>query len=193
MWLPTNSNVTEKSLQTIRKEMREAREAKETREMRDDVIKKIRKEMTDLNHDGSMNSKISEKIDSFSWTVKFTGPENSPYEGRKYLVHVAFPEDYPDNPPLVTLKNFIFHPNIVGDTVSCPHFSRTPAQKGRIGLDILAKENWFNGFTICDVIRRLESLMRIADPREDFVVNEEASTLYWKNWREYERRARRVQ
>ena len=145
---------------------------------------RIREEMTDLHDNGPMNSKISEEINVFSWNVKFTGPENSPYEGREHLVHIAFPTDYPGNPPLVTLKTFIFHPNIVGDTLD---------QNGRIGLDVLTPEVWFREFTICDVMRRLESVMRCPDVSEELVMNEEAAILYRNDREEYERRAERAE
>ena len=154
-----------------------------TRYVTESTQLRIRKEMTDLNRCG-LRTKILDEVNVFSWNVEFPGPENSPYEGREYLVHIAFPTDSPGNPPLVTLKNFIFHPNIVGDTLN---------QNGRIGLDVLTPEGWFRGFTICDVMRRLESVMRCPDVSGELVMNEEAAILYRNDREEYERRAKRAE
>ena len=117
---------------------------------------------------------------AFSWEVKLTGPEKSHYEDHEYLFEISFPINYPVNPPMLTLKTFIFHPNIVGDT---------PTQHGKIGLDLL--EGWTKDLTMSDVFQRLEFVMRTPDMSEELVVNEEAATLYKEDRQEYMRRAKR--
>lgn len=49
------------------------------------------------------------------WSVFIEGPKGSPFEGGVFELEMAFPSDYPDNPPTLYFKSEFWHPNIYPD------------------------------------------------------------------------------
>lgn len=54
------------------------------------------------------------------WTVLLNGPEQTPWEGGFFPAELAFPNNFPNSPPVMrfTTPNF-FHPNIYKDGKVC--------------------------------------------------------------------------
>jgi len=44
--------------------------------------------------------------------VKFNGPEETPFAGGRWKVHVELPDQYPYKSPSIGFVQRIFHPNI---------------------------------------------------------------------------------
>ncbi len=44
------------------------------------------------------------------WKIILIGPQNSPYEGGKFLLHMDFSDRYPFKAPEIRLKTKIYHP-----------------------------------------------------------------------------------
>lgn len=47
----------------------------------------------------------------FLWSVCFTGPTDTAFEGGFYMATLKFPIDYPNNPPEMRFKTEMWHPN----------------------------------------------------------------------------------
>ena len=45
------------------------------------------------------------------WNVTVEGPEDSPYEGGKFIINLDF-TDYPFKSPRISFKTKIFHPSV---------------------------------------------------------------------------------
>ena len=55
----------------------------------------------------------------FHWNAIIDGPDESLFENGSFFLTLQFPEDYPNNPPLVKFITKIFHPNICKIKYSC--------------------------------------------------------------------------
>lgn len=50
--------------------------------------------------------------DFFKWSVCFTGPEDTIYEGGFFKAILTFPPDFPQSPPEMKFITEMWHPNI---------------------------------------------------------------------------------
>jgi ubiquitin-conjugating enzyme E2 G1 len=75
----------------------------------------------DIQKADDLNASIGLENDDdlFLWNIVFEGPEDSLYEGGYFKAQLKFPEDYPNNPPLMTFKTKMWHPNIHTDGKVC--------------------------------------------------------------------------
>lgn len=51
-----------------------------------------------------------------NWNATIIGPQDTPYEGGKFVVNIDFADNYPFKAPKVLFKTKIFHPNVKQDT-----------------------------------------------------------------------------
>lgn len=51
-----------------------------------------------------------------NWHATIIGPQDTPYEGGKFVVNIDFSDNYPFKAPKVLFKTKIFHPNVKQDT-----------------------------------------------------------------------------
>lgn len=109
------------------------------------------------------------------WQAVIFGPDDTPWEGGTFKLLLEFTEDYPNKPPAVKFLSKIFHPNVYGD--------------GKICLDILQNQ-WSPIYDIAAVLTSIQSLL--SDPNPASPANAEASQLYERDRREYNKRVRVV-
>lgn len=109
------------------------------------------------------------------WQAVIFGPDDTPWEGGTFKLLLEFTEDYPNKPPAVKFLSKIFHPNVYGD--------------GKICLDILQNQ-WSPIYDIAAVLTSIQSLL--SDPNPASPANAEASQLYERDRREYNKRVRAV-
>ncbi len=88
---------------------------------------------------------------------------------------LEFTEDYPNKPPVVRFISKIFHPNVYSD--------------GKICLDILQNQ-WSPIYDISAILTSIQSLL--SDPNPASPANAEASQLYERDRREYNKRVRDI-
>jgi len=106
--------------------------------------------------------------------VIIDGPPDTVYANKKYNFAFEIPSDYPFNPPVITCKTPIIHPNIYN---------------GKLCVDVLESRSWSPAFTmnkICIIIYNLLSEPDITY-RKKSITNEQIiykseSMQYFKNW-----------
>ncbi|PRQ75707.1 Ubiquitin-conjugating enzyme/RWD-like protein [Rhodotorula toruloides] len=103
--------------------------------------------------------------------VKFKGPEETPFAGGVWKIHVELPDGYPYKSPSIGFQNKIFHPNI--DELS-----------GSVCLDVI-NQTWSPMFDMINIFEVfLPQLLRYpnaADP-----LNGEAAALLMRDQKAYD-------
>ncbi len=101
------------------------------------------------------------------------GPEDSPYHGGLFYLHIQFPVDYPFKPPKITFSTKIYHCNVNSN--------------GNICLDIL-KDQWSPALTISKVLLSISSLL--TDPNPDDPLVPEIANILKTNKNKHDANAR---
>ena len=140
---------------------------------------RIKKELKDLQHDPPANCSagpVSNRDEDFQrWTATIMGPCDSPYAGGVFYLDVKFPDDYPFDPPKVSFRTKIYHPNI--------------NSRGGICLDIL-KDQWTPALTISKVLLSICALM--TEPNPDDPLVGDIADLYVQDRAAYDDKARHM-
>ena len=113
--------------------------------------------------------------DLFRWRAQIAGPEGSPYEGGKFELDLRLPSRYPLEPPHLTFRTPIFHPNVNG--------------RGDICLDVL-KSQWSPAVSLQKVLLSVSSLL--TDPNFSDPLNAAATQLFKKDRAGYDARCREL-
>lgn len=121
-----------------------------------------------------MKDKVIPSIDGISdFTVLLRGPEETPYSGGVFKLHVVIASDHPYSPPTIKFDTKIYHPNI-------------STKDGSICLDIL-KNNWSPALTLEKVILTISALL--ASPNPDDPLVPEIGAEYKSNIKEFKMHA----
>ncbi|KAI9884137.1 MAG: Ubiquitin-conjugating enzyme E2 8 [Watsoniomyces obsoletus] len=103
--------------------------------------------------------------------VRFKGPEETPFAGGLWKVHVELPDQYPYKSPSIGFVNRIYHPNI--DELS-----------GSVCLDVI-NQTWSPMFDMINIFEVfLPQLLRYPNPSDP--LNGDAAALLMKEPKAYE-------
>ncbi|KAJ2078844.1 E2 ubiquitin-protein ligase peroxin 4 [Coemansia sp. RSA 988] len=128
------------------------------------VTKRLLKELQDIRKDLSDELLSLEPVndeDLLQWHAILRGPQETPYQGGLFRLHIDIPEEYPIKPPVLTFTTPVCHPNV--------HF-----ETGEICLDIL-KSQWSPAWTLTSTCLAVHVLL--ANPEPSSPLNCDAANL----------------
>ncbi|KAJ5716160.1 ubiquitin-conjugating enzyme E2 8 [Penicillium malachiteum] len=103
--------------------------------------------------------------------VRFKGPEETPFAGGHWKIHVELPDQYPYKSPSIGFVNRIFHPNI--DELS-----------GSVCLDVI-NQTWSPMYDMINIFEVfLPQLLRYPNPSDP--LNGEAAALMMREPKSYD-------
>src|SRR3990167_5371088 len=142
------------------------------------AIKRLQKELTELQQDEGCQSQISaEPVDSSSWFLwhgVIYGAPDSVYAGGLFHLEIRFPLDYPFKPPEITFKTKVYHPNI--------------NSQGKVCKGILDYNNWSPALTIRKVLLSVSGML--TDPNIDDPLEPQIAQQYKTNRKLFDETAR---
>ncbi|KAI9501670.1 ubiquitin-conjugating enzyme E2 H [Coemansia spiralis] len=107
--------------------------------------------------------------------IRFSGPEDTPFAGGEWKIHVELPDQYPYKSPSIGFSNKIFHPNI--DELS-----------GSVCLDVI-NQTWSPMFDLLNIFESfMPQLLRYPNPTDP--LNGEAAALMMRDTTAYEAKVR---
>jgi len=106
--------------------------------------------------------------------VLFHGPEETPFTGGVWRIHVELPDQYPYKSPSIGFMNKIFHPNI--------------DELGSVCLDVI-NQTWSPMYDMVNIFETfLPQLLRYPNPADP--LNGEAAALLLREPKTYEHKVR---
>eukprot|EP00040_Diaphanoeca_grandis_P038699 m.257093 g.257093 ORF g.257093 m.257093 type:complete len:152 (-) comp34990_c0_seq1:509-964(-) len=96
-------------------------------------------------------------------------PTVEPYNKASFGIEINFPEKYPFQPPKITFKHPIYHPNV--------------DEKGAICLQTIDPANWKPARQIADVLKDLLNLIHAPEP--DHSLRGDVGELFSKDRAEF--------
>ncbi|GAQ85692.1 ubiquitin-conjugating enzyme [Klebsormidium nitens] len=138
-------------------------------------VNRIQKELVEIERDknsGVSVTIIGGQLSRLTGTIK--GPIGTPYEGGIFVVDITLTKSYPFEPPKMTFKTKVWHPNV-------------SSANGAICLDIL-KDQWSPALTLKTALLSLQALLSTPEPDDpqDAVVAQQ----YLRNYQDYVTTAR---
>ena len=135
---------------------------------------RLNKELTDLNNNSIEGVTIEIAGDTLTnWNVYILGPQDTPYEGGKFLVSIDFSDNYPFKAPKVQFKTRIFHPNIKQDS-------------GEICAQAI-ENNWVPTLNAKFVIESLVTLLK--NPNAEHPLEADIAELMLRDYKNFSARA----
>ena len=138
------------------------------------ALKRLAKELYDFGGQSTIAAGPIDDKDLLKWQATIMGPQDSPFRGGVFFLHMEFPYRYPIIPPKVTFITPIYHPNINSN--------------GSIGLDILRTSQWKPSGTVKKVLLAIEELLK--NPNLDNTLVPEIARIYKSDRNEFNRKAK---
>ncbi|KAL2069701.1 hypothetical protein VTL71DRAFT_14380 [Oculimacula yallundae] len=113
---------------------------------------------------------VNDNMYALEFYVRFKGPEETPFQGGLWKVHVELPDQYPYKSPSIGFVNRIFHPNI--------------DESGSVCLDVI-NQTWSPMFDMINIFEVfLPQLLRYPNPTDP--LNGEAAALLMREPKSYD-------
>ena len=151
----------------------------------------LKKQSRDLskNSDLPFNVGLIDDNDYYKWSVLFTGPEDTIFEGGFFKAILTFPEDFPQNPPEMRFITEMFHPNIYKDGKVCISILHNPGMD-QFNEQERIDEKWRPSLGVEQIVVSVISML--SDPNCDSPANIDASVMLKNHRKEYEQKVRQL-
>ena len=151
----------------------------------------LKKQLRDLmkNNDLGISVGLIDDNDFYKWSVVFTGPEDTIFEGGYFKAILTFPQDFPQNPPEMKFITEMWHPNIYKDGKVCISILHSPGVD-QFNEQEKADERWRPSLGVEQIIVSVISML--SDPNCDSPANIDASIMFKNKPEEYKKKVRQL-
>ena len=153
-----------------------------------ELLKKQLRDLMKINDLGVSVGLIDDN-DFYKWSVVFTGPEDTIFEGGYFKAILTFPQDFPQNPPEMKFITEMWHPNIYKDGKVCISILHSPGVD-QFNEQEKADERWRPSLGVEQIIVSVISMLN--DPNCDSPANIDASIMFKNKPEEYKKKVRQL-
>ena len=151
----------------------------------------LKKQLQDLMKSTDLGFSVGlvDDNDFYKWTVCFTGPEDTIYEGGFFKAILTFPDDFPQNPPEMKFITEMWHPNIYKDGRVCISILHSPGVD-RFNEQESAEERWRPVLGVEQILVSVVSMLN--EPNCDSPANIDASVQFRDHLEDYKKKVRQL-
>ena len=151
----------------------------------------LARQLRDVQQNDDLGASIGLENDDdlFLWNIVFEGPEDTLYEGGYFKATLKFPDDYPNNPPVMTFISKMWHPNIYPDGKVCISILHPPGTD-QFNQQESAEERWRPILGVEAILISVISMLN--DPNIDSPANLDASVQFKSDKEGYNKKVRRL-
>ena len=151
----------------------------------------LKKQLLDLMKSTDLGFSVGlvDDNDFYKWTVCFTGPEDTIYEGGFFKAILTFPDDFPQNPPEMKFITEMWHPNIYKDGRVCISILHSPGVD-RFNEQESAEERWRPVLGVEQILVSVVSMLN--EPNCDSPANIDASVQFRDHLEDYKKKVRQL-
>ncbi|KAI4131739.1 MAG: hypothetical protein LQ338_001061 [Usnochroma carphineum] len=141
--------------------------------------KRVQKEYRELHENPPQDMKVNlvHDDDLYKWLITLVGPEDSPYAGGNFKLHVTLPTEYPFKPPQINWQTKIYHPNVTND------------EQGSMCLGLLRPGEWKPNSTLSAALEYVRQLL--VEPNPDDPVEQAIARQYTEERKEFNKQAKK--
>ena len=151
----------------------------------------LARQLRDVQQNDDLGASIGLENDDdlFLWNIVFEGPEDTLYEGGYFKATLKFPDDYPNNPPVMNFISKMWHPNIYPDGKVCISILHPPGTD-QFNQQESAEERWRPILGVEAILISVISMLN--DPNIDSPANLDASVQFKSDKEGYNKKVRRL-
>lgn len=152
----------------------------------------LQKQLRELTLNPPAGFRVEADANVFQWTVWFSGPQDTPYEGGQFKAQMSFTKEFPMEPPTFRILSDFWHPNVYADGRVCISILHPPGVD-EMNTEETAMMRWTPVQTVRSVLLSIISLLSDPDPKDAGApANVDALVMYRKDKEAYDRRCREV-
>lgn len=159
------------------------------------AVRRLQQEFRELNDSEDSSFSVGLNHDNwFNWSVSFSGPQDTLYEGGYFVANMLFPPDYPNSPPTMIFRTEMWHPNstlyaVFPDGRVCISILHAPGIDEFNSLES-ADERWRPILGVEAILISVISMLN--DPNLDSPANVDAAIQFKRDREGFNRRVRRL-
>ncbi|KAL8900992.1 MAG: hypothetical protein Q9207_005427 [Kuettlingeria erythrocarpa] len=141
------------------------------------MSKRVQKEYRELHENPPQDMKVTlvNDDDLYLWEIMLSGPEDSPYAGGRFKIHVSLPIEYPFKAPQIIWKTKIYHPNVEDE-------------KGSMCLGMLRDGSWKPNSKMSAALEYVRQV--ILEPDPDDATEQAIAREYKEDRKEFAKKAK---
>ncbi|RKP08004.1 ubiquitin-conjugating enzyme/RWD-like protein [Thamnocephalis sphaerospora] len=126
--------------------------------------------------------------DIYKWSIMIMGPPDTLYEGGIFRAIMQFPVTYPMEPPTLTFKSEMWHPNVYPTGEVCISILHPPGED-KWGYE-QASERWLPVHTVETILISVISML--SSPNFESPANIEAAKQLRDNYSGFKKKVQRI-